>query len=66
MQKLYSLEGNERCLFRGLGNNAISGRERSRNLPGENCQREIPRADANEDTTATHAQLVALTCRTRQ
>ena len=66
MHQLHRLTGNERCLLGGLGNDAVAGCERAGDLAGKNRQREIPRADANEDATAAISQLIALTGRARQ
>ena len=48
-------EGDERRLLGGFGDHRIAGRERGRDLAGENRERKIPRADAGEDAAAPAA-----------
>src|SRR5688500_645672 len=52
--------GDERCLFGGLCDHRIAGRQRGSNLAGENCQREIPRADTTKHPASAEFQFVAL------
>src|SRR5687768_12686123 len=59
-QYLDGTSGNERCLFGGLCDHRIAGRQRGSNLAGENSQREIPRADTTKHTASAEFQFVAL------
>ena len=47
VQEPDGLRRDQRCLLGGLGKDRVSGRERSRNLTGENRQRKVPGADAD-------------------
>ena len=49
MSSFDRLEGDERRLFGGLGDDAIAGDQRGGDLADENRQRKIPRRDADED-----------------
>ena len=66
VQQLYRFEGDQRRLLGGLGHHRIAGGERAGDLAGKNRQREIPRADADENAAAAVAQFVALAGRPRQ
>ena len=52
--------GDEAGLLRRFGDDGIAGGQRRRDLPEENGQREVPRADADEDPPALQEQLVLL------
>jgi hypothetical protein len=56
----------QRRLLGRLGDDAVAGGERRRDLADEDREREIPRADADEDATAMQRQAVALAGRARQ
>ena len=66
VQELHRLEGDERRLLGGLGDDGIAGGERRGDLAGENRQRKIPRADADEDAAAAQAIAVLLAGRAGQ
>ena len=51
-----------RCLLCGLGDDCVACSERCRELAGENRQREIPRADANEHAAPVHFEMIGLAC----
>ena len=57
---------NERCLLGRLGGHRVAGDERSRDLTGEDREREVPRADANEHAAPVQLQRVALAGRAGQ
>ena len=63
MQQLHRRSGNQRCRRRRFGENGIAGRQRPRDLAGENRQREIPWADAGEYALAVQREVVGLTSR---
>ena len=66
MQQPDGLEGHKRRLLGRLRHDGVARSERCGDLPGENCQRKIPWADADEHPAAPHAQFVGFACRTRQ
>ena len=49
-------------LFGGFGQHAIACRKRACNLPGENGQRKVPRADAGEDAARGVLKAFGLAC----
>src|SRR3974390_1633987 len=66
MQQPDRFEGDEWSLLRGLRHHRVAGGKRGGNLSGENSQRKIPRTDADKDTPAAIAQLIALPGRAGQ
>ena len=54
----HRLGGDQRGLLGGLGDHRVAGDERGHHLAGEDREREVPRADADEDAAAAVAQLV--------
>ena len=64
-QRNHGLRHRRRLLGR-LGGDAVAGHQRGDHLAGEDGQREIPRADADEHATAVQAQLVAFAGGARQ
>ena len=65
MQQTYDFRSDQWRLLRRLRDDHISGYERSHDLPGENRQRKIPRADADKNAASAITQFVALARRTR-
>ena len=53
-------------LFGGLGEHGVAGGQRGGDLAGEDGQREVPGADADEDAASVQDQLVGLADRTVQ
>ena len=49
MQKRYRRDGDQRRFLGGLGDDAIARRQRRRDLTGEDGDREVPRADADDE-----------------
>ena len=66
VQQRNGKRGDQRCLLGRLGDDRIAGDQRGGHLAEEYREREIPRADADEDAAAAIAQLVALAGRARQ
>ena len=60
VQELHRLEGDERRLLGGLGDDRIAGRERRGDLAEEDREREIPRADADEHAAPAKREAVLL------
>jgi hypothetical protein len=58
--------GDQRRLLGRLGDHAVAGGERRRDLAEEDRQREVPRADADEGATSAQRQAVALAGRAGQ
>ena len=66
MQQPHRRGGDQRRLLGRLGDDRIAGGERSRDLAGEDRQREIPRPDAGEDAAPVQRHFVALAGRAGQ
>ena len=66
VQELHRLEGDERRLLGGLGDDRIAGRERRGDLAEEDREREIPRADADEHAAPAKREAVLLPGRAGQ
>ncbi len=66
VQQLDETRGNQRRGFRRLRHDGIAGRQRGRDLAGENRQGKIPRTDAGEHAAAVQRQLVQFAGGTRQ
>ena len=66
VQQLHRGVADQVGLLGGLGDHAVAGGERGGDLAGEDRQREIPRADADEHAAAVQLQLVRLAGRARQ
>ena len=66
VQQLDGEGGDQWRLFGRLGDDGIAGGQRRGDLADENRQREIPRADADEDAAAVQRQAVALAGRAGQ
>ena len=58
--------GDQRRLRRRLGDDAVAGDERGRDLAGEDREREVPRRDAEEDAAPAQDQPVLLAGRAGQ
>ena len=65
VQQRHGERGDQRRLLGRLGDDGIAGDKRRGHLAEEYGQREIPRADADEDAAAAITQLVALAGRAR-
>ncbi len=65
MQKPHRAGGDERRLLGRLGDHRVAGGKRRHDLTAEDREREIPRADADEDAAPAIAQRVALPGRAR-
>jgi hypothetical protein len=57
---LHGQRGDQRRLLGRLGKHRVAGGQRRGDLADENGQREIPRADADENSAAVQRQAVAL------
>jgi hypothetical protein len=55
--------GDQRRLFGGLCDHRIAGRKPGRDLAKENCQREVPRRNADKDAPSAPAEPVFFTGR---
>src|SRR5215472_18605547 len=66
VKQAHRRRGDQWGLLGGLGDDRVAGRERSHHLAAEDCKREIPRTDADEDAAAAVMQLIALAGRARQ
>ena len=66
MQDLDGTKPDARCLLGRLGDDAVSRRQRRRDLAGEDREGEVPGRDAGKHAASVQAQLVSLTRRTRQ
>ena len=66
VQDFHRARGDQRRLLRRLGDDAVAGRQCGGHLPGEDRQREIPRADADEGPATSQGQFIALTRGARQ
>ena len=57
-KEAYGFRRDQRGLLGRLGEDGIAGGERGGDLAGEDREREVPRADAGENTAAMHFEAV--------
>ena len=66
MEEFDRLKRDKRRLFGRLGEHGVARRQGAGNLAGEDRQRKIPRADADEDAAAHQFEAVGFACRSWQ
>jgi hypothetical protein len=66
VEQAHGLGGDQRRLLGGLGEHRVAGGQRGGDLAGEDGQREVPGADADEHAAAVQAEGVGLARRALQ
>ena len=66
MEQPHRLGGDARGLLGRLGDHSVAGRQRRRDLTGEDRKRKVPRADGDKNASPVELERIELADRTRQ